>query len=115
MTKVFATAAGVALLNVALNFLLNSASREESGFLRMLVTWQFCAAFIAGCVSLLTLAYLHSQSIQLSSAMILMAALSLIVGTTVGVIFLSNRPDAFEIALLSLVLIFFLYRWVIIR
>ena len=101
----FAYAIAVAILNIAMNTLLNRIAQKVGSLWDAITTWQFALAFWLGCCSLLTLLNFYLQAVELARGVIVMAALSLILGTAVGTVVFGNKTDNIDIALLILILI----------
>ena len=107
---VFASAA--AILNVGMNFLLNRAAMRSTTLLESLYTWHFWAAFVVGLCSFSMVLLLYMQKVELARGMILMSALSLPIGTAIGVLTLRNKLDAIEGSIIGLIFVLLLWRWI---
>jgi hypothetical protein len=105
-------AIAVSLLNVCMNVLLSRAADTSTSLWHAVLTPYFFAAFALGLCSLTMLLSLYLQSIELARGMILMAAVSVILGTAVGVMVFRNKLDWVDAALFGAVLVVLASRWI---
>jgi hypothetical protein len=106
-----------AVLVGALNIAFNRQTRESAvaavargaSWTEGLITFDFLAAFLIGCVSLLVLYSLYREGILLARGILLMGAVSIVGGTLYGILVQHNRPSMPEYVLLALMAVFFLF------
>lgn len=102
---------GVAIANVAMNFLMSSAAAGKGRYLESLRSPKFFAALIVGIFSALALLYVYSFKINLAQGVLLMGAASIVGGSLFGVVVIGNRLALEEWVLLVLIALLFAYRW----
>lgn len=101
----------VGVTNVFLNYLVQRAASQDGEALQNLFSLSFLAAFCVGVVSLLFLFLLYSSRVELGRAILLMGATSIVGGSLFGLAVSSAKFSMIEWALLGLISLFYVARF----
>ena len=115
MQQAIVLAIFVGFLNVGLNLTVSEAARPTETLTRwvpghtsvVLLT----LAFIIGCSSLTAMFFFYRLEGGLARGLILMGTVSIVVGSVTGMILSGKSVDRIEIALLCILAVLFLFRW----
>lgn len=99
----------VGILNIAFNVNGRVAATNALSWSSGIFTLQFLLFFLIGCASMFALYTLYFQEVILARAIVLMGAVSIIGGTTYGLL-RGGRLDWSEYAILGTLLLLFIYR-----
>lgn len=102
----------VAILNVALNIFASRTANQETNLMGTFISMEFLSAYLIGTLSLISLVLVYRQLSNFTSAIILLAAASTIIGSSYGIFIKKQIPDTIEIVLLAALIFIYIYRMI---
>ena len=109
-TLAWLLAVAVGLINIVFNLQAQRAA-YRGDWMGGILSFDFFLLFCIGCCSLLVLYSLYAQQVPLARGILLMGAISIIGGTSFGVLTRGNSLDAVEWMLVAAICILFIYRF----
>jgi fluoride ion exporter CrcB/FEX len=102
----------VGIINVIINIFLSRSAKTSDSFPTAIFNINFLIALIVGMLSILAILYVYKSNLNLAQGVILMGAISIIIGTIYGVVFQNNKISVVEMLIFIILILLYFVRWV---